>query len=114
MNFIGLPPRRGCPWWAPYECVGAAPANATSARLKIEIGPVGVGDEVDVLAVALDPVVDEGAEGEDREAALAGLVEGEAGEPAADPMALEAFLDLGVDQRQETLLLAVEERAREL
>ena len=68
---------------------------------EIEIRPIRGGDEVDVLAVALHPVVDEGAEGEDGEALLAGPVEGEAGEPPAEAVAFEALLDLGVDQRQQ-------------
>src|ERR1700742_2385556 len=103
MNFISLPPRR---WhrWRLRECVGAAAANATSPASEFEFRPVGGRDEVDVLGVALHPTVDEGAEG----------VEGEAGEAAAEASALEAVLDLGVDQRQEALAGAVDEEAGKL
>src|ERR1700761_9328620 len=113
MNFISLPPG----WWHRrrlHRGVGAGAAKATSPRLKIEIRSIGGRDEVDVLGVALHPLVDEGAEREHREALLAGLVEGEAGEPAAEAAAFEAFLDLGVDQRQQPFLRAVDEEAGEL
>src|ERR1700742_4428390 len=113
MNFISLPPG----WWHRRrlrECVGAAAAKATSPELKIETGSVGGRDEVHVLGMALQPGVHEGAEGEDGEAFGAGLVEGEAGEAAAQPTALEAVLDLGVDQRQQSFAGAVDEKAGEL
>src|ERR1700742_3655583 len=86
--------------WRLYECVGAVAPNATSARSEAEVGAVGLGDEVDVLAVALHPVVDEGTEGEDGDTLLTGLVEREPGQAPAEPVTFEAVLDLGVDQRQ--------------
>ena len=84
------------------------------SRSEVEVGPVGGRDEVDVLAVALHPIVDEGAEGEDGDAFRARPVEREAGQPTAEAAAFEAVLDLGVDQRQKTLAFAIDQEAGEL
>lgn len=48
--------------------------------------------------MALDVVVDEGAERENRQAPLSRVVQGEGDQLAAEPPSLELFIDLGMDQ----------------
>src|SRR6185437_12173324 len=91
-------------------CDIATPERA----LKIEAGPVARRDEVVELGVPFHPVVDEGAEGEDLEALGARPFEREAGQPAAEAVAFEALVDLGVDQGEQAGAKAVDERARRL
>src|ERR1700742_360936 len=114
MNFIAKPPRRFGARGAFTSVSEPVARMRHRPRSEFEFVAELGRDEVDVLPVALHPVVDEGAEGEDGEALLASPVEGEAGEPAAEAAALVAILDLGVDQRDQALAGAVGEEAREL
>src|SRR4029077_7132235 len=50
------------------------------------------------LGVALDVGPDEGAEGDDRQPALAYVVEGEGDQLAPQPLTLEAIVDLGMGE----------------
>src|SRR5215212_6451616 len=66
-----------------------------------ESWPVALGDELDVVVVASDEVVYEGAEGKNLQPAGAGVVEREADEPRAQTVAFERRVDLGVDERDQ-------------
>lgn len=59
-------------------------------------------------------VVDEGTERQHRQAAVAGIVEGEGDQPTAEPPPLELLVDLGVHQLDQLRVLPVLEEAGQL
>jgi hypothetical protein len=82
--------------------------------LKVELRAPILRDQVHVFAVALDIAPDEGAEGEDRQPALASVAEGEGDKLAAQPLALEAIVDLGVGEGNLARLQPVLDEAGQL
>ena len=98
----------------PMKCLCRLVRLARLASGQAELGPAVRRDEVRVVRVLLDPGVDVGAERENGQPALPGVVEAEPGQVGRQAPALEGRLDLGVDQADLLAAALVGEEAGQL